>query len=89
MSRLTSSIAFALSLLALTGGAMLAQSPEQRQELETFRDSLSKTQDTVGLLELEKRMINVAKQKELAAVIRSMMRMPSMSADRQRMFASL
>jgi GWxTD domain-containing protein len=38
-----------------------AQAPEDRAAIEQFRDSLSATADTTSLLELEKRMIAVAK----------------------------
>ena len=53
--------------LATAGGLLLwgapasAQSPEQRAELAQFRDSISIIQDTVALLGLEGRMIEVAK----------------------------
>jgi GWxTD domain-containing protein len=38
-----------------------AQTPEQRIEIERFRDSLAITSDSVGLLALERRMIEQAK----------------------------
>jgi GWxTD domain-containing protein len=40
---------------------LLAQTPTDRADLERFRDSLAGTADSVGLLELEKRMIEVVK----------------------------
>ncbi|HEU4682326.1 MAG TPA: hypothetical protein VFS51_11295, partial [Gemmatimonadales bacterium] len=63
---------FRKSLLTLAGalGAMLvtsnsvllqAQDPADRVELERFRDSLAGTRDSVGLLALEKRMIDSTK----------------------------
>ncbi|HEU5041974.1 MAG TPA: hypothetical protein VFT84_14180, partial [Gemmatimonadales bacterium] len=50
-------------LVALSAPAapLAAQSPEQRVEIERFRDSLSATSDSTGLLALEKRMIEQAK----------------------------
>jgi GWxTD domain-containing protein len=50
-----------LALLAVTPGGLRAQSPEERAELERFRDSVAATVDSVGLLALEKRMIDSAK----------------------------
>jgi len=50
-----------LALLALTPGDLRAQTPEQRAELEAFRDSVAATVDSAGLLVLEKRMIDSAK----------------------------
>ena len=50
-----------LALLAVTPGALRAQSPEERAELERFRDSVSATVDSMGLLALEKQMIDSAK----------------------------
>jgi GWxTD domain-containing protein len=50
-----------LALLAVTPGGLRAQSPEERAELERFRDSVAATVDSVGLLGLEKRMIDSAK----------------------------
>ena len=41
--------------------ALRAQSPEQRAEIERFRDSLAATADSAGLLVLERRMIEQAK----------------------------
>lgn len=55
------------SLIALAGSLLLAavpvaaQEPAQRAELERFRDSLAGTADSVGLLALEKRLIDQAK----------------------------
>ena len=50
-------------LVALSAPAapVAAQSPEQRVEIERFRDSLLATSDSTGLLALEKRMIEQAK----------------------------
>ncbi len=50
-----------LALLAVTPGGLRAQSPEERAELERFRDSVAATVDSMGLLTLEKRMIDSAK----------------------------
>jgi GWxTD domain-containing protein len=50
-----------LALLAARPGDLRAQSPEQRAELEQFRDSIASTVDSTGLLALEKRMIDSAK----------------------------
>ena len=50
-----------LALLAMAPADLRAQSPEERAELERFRDSVAATVDTVGLLALEKRMIDSAK----------------------------
>lgn len=55
------------SLIALAGSLLLAavpvaaQEPAQRAELQRFRDSLAGTADSVGLLALEKRLIDQAK----------------------------
>jgi len=52
----------AVALIALAAPLRLhAQAPEQRAELERFRDSLSATSDSVGLLALERRLIEAAK----------------------------
>ena len=52
-------------VLAVLGFAVThfswAQTPEDRAAIERFRDSLTATADTNGLLDLEKRMIAVAK----------------------------
>jgi GWxTD domain-containing protein len=48
-----------LSLVAVSTGR--AQDPDQRAELATFRDSLVTVEDTLQLLELEQRMIEVAR----------------------------
>jgi hypothetical protein len=50
-----------LVLLAVRPGDIRAQSPEERAELERFRDSVATTVDSMGLLALEKRMIDSAK----------------------------
>ena len=56
-------VLFAAAVLLGAGGltALRAQSPEQRIEIERFRDSLAATADSSGLLVLEKRMIAQAK----------------------------
>ena len=51
----------ALSLLLVAAVPAAAQDPAQRAELEAFRDSLAGTVDSVGLLALEKRLIERAK----------------------------
>src|SRR3954466_2833794 len=48
-------------LLSSTSVSIQAQSPGNRLELENFRDSLASTSDSVGLLRLEKRMIDSTK----------------------------
>jgi GWxTD domain-containing protein len=51
-----------VALLAVAAPCRLpAQAPEQRAELERFRDSLATTVDSTGLLALERRMIEAAK----------------------------
>lgn len=52
-----------LATLALSAGSspVLAQSPEDRLALKVFRDSLGTTSDSLALLELERRLIQVAK----------------------------
>lgn len=50
-----------LALLGAVAPRAAAQTPEQRSEIERFRDSLAATSDSVGLLALEKRMIEQAK----------------------------
>ncbi len=50
-----------LALLAIIPPALEAQSPEDRVELERFRDSIAATVDSMGLLALERRMIDSAK----------------------------
>jgi GWxTD domain-containing protein len=51
----------ALGLLLLAAAPLAAQEPQQRAELEGFRDSLAGTVDSVGLLAVEKRLIDRAK----------------------------
>ncbi len=51
----------ALAVLALVPRSITAQSPSDRAELERFRDSLASTSDSIGLLALEKRLIDSAK----------------------------
>ena len=63
-SRLNSLILGCAAILALPAarpGHLRAQSPEERAELERFRDSVSATVDSMGLLALEKRLIDSAK----------------------------
>jgi GWxTD domain-containing protein len=45
----------------MTAGDLGAQTPEERAELERFRDSVAASVDSIGLLALEKRMIDSAK----------------------------
>src|SRR5215212_4609238 len=51
----------ALAILAMVPRSITAQSPPDRAELERFRDSLASTSDSLGLLGLEKRLIDSAK----------------------------
>ena len=51
----------ALGLVLVMAAPLGAQEPAQRAELETLRDSLAGTVDSVGLLALEKRLIERAK----------------------------
>ena len=60
-ARLLCRMAPLLALLLALPGALRAQSPEQRAEVERFRDSLATTSDSAGLLALERRMIEQAK----------------------------
>lgn len=62
MPRLNTSLAIAICCLAATAAPLLGQSVAQRAELETFRDSLAKSQDTLSLLDLERQTIGIAKQ---------------------------
>src|SRR5689334_13927165 len=48
-------------IVAVLPPRLHAQATEQRAELEQFRDSLAATSDSVGLLALERRMIEMAK----------------------------
>jgi GWxTD domain-containing protein len=52
-----------VAMLALTAvpARLLGQTPTDRAGLERFRDSLAATADSMGLLELEKRMIEAVK----------------------------
>src|SRR6188472_3295752 len=50
-----------LVFLALFPCSITAQAPPDRAELERFRDSLASTADSIGLLALEKRLIDSAK----------------------------
>ena len=56
-----STLAAGIALFALTPAGLLSQAPEQRLDLERFRDSISGTADSAGLLALERRMIDSAK----------------------------
>ncbi|MBA3316989.1 MAG: GWxTD domain-containing protein [Gemmatimonadales bacterium] len=51
----------ALSLITLATAPLPAQEPADRVLLEQFRDSIAATQDSAGLLALEKRLIEEAK----------------------------
>jgi GWxTD domain-containing protein len=48
-------------MLCLATSSLLAQEPEARANIETFRDSLSATSDTSALVALEHRMVEDAK----------------------------
>lgn len=50
-----------VALACVVSRSLWAQTSEDRAALEHFRDSLATTADTTGLLDLEKRMIAVAK----------------------------
>jgi GWxTD domain-containing protein len=54
-------LALLLALVAAASSPLRAQSPEERAEIERFRDSLASTADSNGLLALEKRLIEQAK----------------------------
>jgi len=49
------------ALFPLLPSRLSAQTPEQRVELERFRDSITATVDSSGLLALERKMIDSAK----------------------------
>jgi GWxTD domain-containing protein len=53
--------ALLLAVIAALPLPLRAQSPEERAEIERFRDSLASNSDSTGLLVLEKRMIEQAK----------------------------
>jgi GWxTD domain-containing protein len=53
--------ALLLGSLLVRSPTLQAQTPTNRLELERFRDSLASTSDTVGLLRVEKRMIDSTK----------------------------
>lgn len=57
----TLSGAFGLALLAAKPFPLYAQSPDDRVALEHFRDSIGGTADSIGLLGLEKHLIDSAK----------------------------
>ena len=48
-------------IVVLVPSRLSAQAPEERAELERFRDSLAASSDTAGLLVLERRLIDLAK----------------------------
>jgi GWxTD domain-containing protein len=48
-------------IVVLVPPRLSAQAPEERAELERFRDSLAASTDTAGLLVLERRLIDLAK----------------------------
>jgi GWxTD domain-containing protein len=48
-------------IVVLVPSRLSAQAPEERAELERFRDSLAASADTAGLLVLERRLIDLAK----------------------------
>ena len=50
-----------VAALAVTSLPLQAQSPEERLELERFRDSVGSTTDSIGLLGLERKLIQAAK----------------------------
>ena len=56
-----SRLVVALGLLLVAAAPVVAQEPAQRAELESFRDSIGGTVDSVGLLALEQRLIERAK----------------------------
>ncbi|MBA3521072.1 MAG: GWxTD domain-containing protein, partial [Gemmatimonadales bacterium] len=51
----------ALALLLILPASLQAQTPSDRAEIERFRDSLAGTRDSLGLLALEKRLIEGTK----------------------------
>ena len=57
----TRAAAAGMVLLAAIPSGLAAQTPEERIELERFRDSVAATVDSMGLLALERRMIDSAK----------------------------
>jgi len=59
--RILAGTAILLAFHLLTPGHLVAQSPAERAELERFRDSVTRTVDSTGLLGLEKRLIDSAK----------------------------
>ncbi|HEY8197130.1 MAG TPA: hypothetical protein VIG04_09135, partial [Gemmatimonadales bacterium] len=67
--RLLAGTAILLAFLTLRPGHLVAQSPEERVELERFRDSVTSTVDSVGLLGLEKRLIDSAKVNRSDAMV--------------------
>jgi GWxTD domain-containing protein len=54
-------LALLLALVAAVSSPLRAQSPDERAEIERFRDSLASTADSNGLLALEKGLIEQAK----------------------------
>ena len=61
ISRRQGLTALLLAVIAALPSPLPAQSPEERAEIERFRDSLASNSDSTGLLALEKRMIEQAK----------------------------
>jgi GWxTD domain-containing protein len=61
ISRRQGLTALLLAVIAALPSPLRAQSPEERVEIERFRDSLASNSDSTGLLALEKRMIEQAK----------------------------
>jgi GWxTD domain-containing protein len=64
-----SGLVVALGLLLVAAAPVAAQEPAQRAELESFRDSIGGTVDSVGLLALEQRLIERAKADRNNAMI--------------------
>ena len=62
-------LALLLALAAAVSSPLRAQSPEERVEIEAFRDSLASTADSIGLLALEKRLIEQAKADRSNAIM--------------------
>ena len=56
-------------IVVLVPSRLSAQAPDERADLERFRDSLAATSDTAGLLVLERRMIDLAKADRSNALV--------------------
>ncbi|MEA2723595.1 MAG: hypothetical protein QOH59_1366 [Gemmatimonadales bacterium] len=67
--RILAGTAILVAVLTANPGHLAAQSPEERAELERFRDSVASTVDSSGLLGLEKRLIDSAKVNRSDAMI--------------------